>query len=193
MSKSCNCGWKRKCLNTAIILFLAMILFFQGISLFAIALAPTVSPAKAITEATWLVPTWIVAIVAIYGAVALCKVWRKREKLLLIPLALSVAGAVPATAVSLTIRAAYNDVVGLDGNIALTDWEWFWRHATPMIIALVVVVVAIVRIKALRDERIRKENESYVDRFTPDADPTAAPAPRKKLSKKQRKAQKSGH
>lgn len=184
--------WKRICLNSAIVIALVVVLFFQVTSLVAFHLEAIFYIPTAILEATWLTPVWIPTIVVIYAAVVLCKVWRTKEKLSLIPAVMSVIGAAPAVMIAMTIRAAYDKVVGRDGTIALTGWEWFMHHGTLVLIAAVTLVVCLVHYKNARDERVHKENEGYTETFNFDAENPLLEndQPGKKLSKKQRKAQK---
>ena len=121
-----NGDWKRKCLRVLIIFSLIAVLFFQIITIVAFHPHSIVNVPQAILDAAWLTPALIAAVILIYAAVVLYKVWKTAEKRLLIPAALGAIGTVLSLVIALTIRAAYDNVVGLDGMVALTDWEWFW-------------------------------------------------------------------
>lgn len=195
MSKRSRKGtgdWKRKLLNAAVVCSLIVVLFFQVITLVAVHPDSIVNVPQAVLDATWLFPTLLTAVILIYAAVLLCVIWKKAEFRLLIPAALSIVGAAMALAVALTIHAAYDDVVGNDGAVALTDWEWFWQQCTLVIVPLVTTVVSIVRCKQTRSKRLEQEEGTYEEQFADDGftllgGEDVAKESGKKLSKKQRK------
>ncbi len=176
---------------------LGVVLFLQVMVLVALmfgtAIVDFTPPAK-IQEAGWLVPTLITTVILTSLAVVLCKAWKNKEKLSLVPAVLGTMGAVLALVIALTFRAAYDNVVGSDGNVALTDWEWFWRHCTPILVGAVTATISFMHHRGLRRERIRKENEAYLETFNFDEDnPLLAKdedeKKNKKKSKKERKAE----
>lgn len=183
-------SWKRKLLHIAIVFSLIIVLFFQIITLVAIHPHSVVNTPQAIVDAAWLFPTLLTTVILAYAAVLLCQVWKKAELPLLIPAVLGIVAAVMAAVVALTIRSAYKDVVGIDGMVALTDWEWFWQQGTLILVPLVTVVVSVVRFKKARDNRIGQEENTYEEQFADDESPLfgEAVSDTKKLSKKQRKA-----
>ena len=176
-------------LRVLLYLLLVMILAMQVLGMAGTAL----SSVTELTERPWLIPLWITAVCVITASLALCKTWKTNEKLSLIPVALGIVGAAMAVVVALTLQGALPEQVAAtniskSGLQGLNAWKLLFRHYSLAIVSGVTAIVAFVHFKNERDDRIRKENESYVDRFTPDADPTMeTPAPRKKLSKKQRK------
>ena len=176
-------------LRVLLYLLLVMILAMQVLGMVGTAL----SSVTELTERPWLIPLWITAVCVITASLALCKTWKQNEKLSLIPVALGIVGAAMAVVVALTLQGALPEQVAAtniskSGLQGLNAWKLLVRHYSLAIVSAVTAIVGFVHFKNERDERIRKENESYVDRFTPDADPTMeTPAPRKKLSKKQRK------
>ena len=183
-------NWKQKLLHIAVVCSLIVVLFFQVITLVAIHPQSIVNAPQAILDATWLFPTLLATVILVYVTVVLYKVWEKAELRLLIPAVLGIIGAVMATVVALTIRAAYKDVVGNDGMVALTDWEWFWQQCSLILVPLITVIVSFIRFKQARDNRIRRENDSYEEQFT-DVDFVLSDSDTKKngkkLNKKQRK------
>ena len=110
--------------------------------------------------------------------------------------------AVLALLVALTLRAALplqaaDSNVSYNGLQGLNGWKLFWRHYSPIGIAVTAAAVSFVHFKRARNERLRKENEGYQEHFAMGGESlfkdeeNEAEAPketrRKKLSKKQRK------
>ena len=191
LSRKKNSSWKRKLLHAAIVLSLIMVLFFQIITLVAIHPQSIINTPQAILDATWLFPTLLTTVILAYATVLLYKVWEKTELRLLIPAALGIVATVMAAVVALTIRAAYKNVVGVDGMIALTDWEWFWQQCTLILVPLVTVVMSIIRYKKARDNRLSRKESTYEEQFAGEESTLFGDdvsAGDKKLSKKQRKA-----
>lgn len=194
----------KKILNIVIYLYMAMLLWFQVMGIVAVAYGPalfgTGLPAE-LRDAKWFVPTWIFTTALVYGAFVLCKVWRNKEKKSLIPMIMSLVAIAPALIIALTLRAALPlqaaaNNVSTDAAQGLTGWMLFWRHYAVVIVSVVIAVVSFLHFKSRRDERIRKENESYQEHFVLDGDPLfmdeakdTLTESRKKLSKKQRKEQ----
>lgn len=191
----------KKILNIVLYVFLALVLFYQILGLISViwgsAIFGAALPAK-LQEAKGLIPTWIATTILVFGAVVLGKVWKNKEKQSLIPMVMGIVGAALALIVALTLRAALplqaaNSNVSTNGMQGLSDWKLFWRHYSVVGVGLVAAVVSFLHFKTARNERIRKENESYQEHFVLDGDPLfadeekAAPAKSKKLSKKQRK------
>lgn len=185
----------RRFLNTLMWVFLGFILSLQVLALIGVSM----SDVKAIKAATGLIPTWIAALYFIGMAILLCRLWKKKEKLSLVPMTLGIVGAVLSLVVALTLRAALPLIaagtnVSASGVQGLNGWRLFWRHYTPILVGAVTAVVSFAHYKKLRDERIRKENESYQATFNFDADnPLLAKdedeSKGKKKSKKERKAE----
>lgn len=190
-SRKKNSSWKRKLLHAAVVFSLIMVLFFQVITLVAIHPQSIVNTPQAILDATWLFPTLLITVILAYATVFLYKVWKKAELRLLIPAVMGIVAAVMATVVALTIRAAYTDVVGVDGAIALTDWEWFWQQCTLILVPLVTAVISIIRYKKARDNRLSRKESTYEEQFASEESTLFGDnvsTGDKKLSKKQRKA-----
>ena len=191
----------KKILNALMYILLAMVLFFQVLGLVAVIWGPeifgTAAPQK-LQEARGLIPSWILAVVLIVAAVVLCKVWKKKEKKSLIPMACAIVGTALAVIVALTLRAALQVQVA-NSNVSqsylqgLNGWKLFWRHYSLAIVAFITAIVSFVHFKRLRSERIRVENEGYTEHFAIDGDAIFGDEEEhpekkgKKLSKKQRK------
>ena len=168
----------KKILNALMYILLAMVLFFQVLGLVAVIWGPeifgTAAPQK-LQEARGLIPSWILAVVLIVAAVVLCKVWKKKEKKSLIPMACAIVGTALAVIVALTLRAALQVQVA-NSNVSqsylqgLNGWKLFWRHYSLAIVAFITAIVSFVHFKRLRSERIRGENEGYTEHFAIDGD-----------------------
>ena len=174
---------------------LGVVLFFQIMAYISVAYGKNLvgyEPPAKIREAGWLLPLLIAMVAVIAAAIVLCKLWKNKEKLSLVPMSLSLVGTMLALIVALTFRAGYDDIANAYGEIALTDWEWFWHHCTPVIVGATVAVVSFMHHRNLRRERIRKENELYEEAFNFDEDNPLLDEPKKakKKSKKERKAEK---
>ena len=178
-------------------ILMAIVMFNQAIGLFSLEFGDDITgrtPPPEIREATWLVPVWLVTTLFIGVTLILAHAWKKKERFLPIPMAMGIVGAVVAFVIALTFYAPYDMVLNSDGELAQTDWDWFWRHLALVIVSLEPTVVSFLRMKALREERIRKENNAYEEQFVLDEsdDPVAKVKAEtqssKKLSKKQRKA-----
>jgi uncharacterized membrane protein YkvI len=180
--------------NVAMYVLLGFILTLQVLALIGVSM----SQVTAIKEAKGLIPSWIGAIYLIGMSVLLCKVWKKKEKLSLIPMVLGIVGAAMALVVALTLRAALplqaaSTNVSLTGVQGLNGWRLFWRHYSLAIVGALSALISFLHYKSLRNARIRKENEAYQETFNFDKDnPLLAEDDKKgkKKSKKERKAEK---
>ena len=186
---------KREFWKGVLYALLGVVLFFQIMAYISVAYGKNLigyEPPAKIREAGWLLPTMIAMVVILAIAIVLCKAWKNKEKLSLVPLTLSLVGAVLALIIALTFRAGYDDIANAYGEIGLTDWEWFWHHCTPVIVGATVAVISFMHYRNLRNERIRKENEAYEANFNFDEDNPLLEQPKKakKKSKKERKAEK---
>lgn len=155
----------KKFANGAMYVALSVVLFFQVLGL----IGTSLSDVTALKESKWLIPVWIGAVYLIGMGIVLCKVWKKKEKLSLIPLILSVVGAVLALLVALTLQGAlppiYSNGVSLNGWQGLNGWRLFWRHYSLVLVAVITAIVAFIHYKVLRGDRIRRENEAYQEAF----------------------------
>ncbi|MBR3778622.1 MAG: hypothetical protein IKL13_02720 [Clostridia bacterium] len=180
--------------DIAMCVMLVIILTFQVLGL----IGASTSEVIAIKESKGLIPTWIGAIYLIGMSVLLCRLWKRKEKLSLIPLALGAVGAAMALVVALTLRAALplqaaGTNVSLGGIQGLNEWRLFWRHYSLVVVGAVAAIVSFIHYKGLRDARVRKENEAYQEAFNFDKDnPLLEKDDKKdkKKSKKERKAEK---
>ena len=187
--------------NVAMYVLLGFILTVQVMALIGVTAGPAIFGSSApikLQEAKGLIPTWIGAIYLIGMSVLLCKVWKKKEKLSLVPMVLGIVGAAMALVVALTLRAALplqvaNSNVSYGGVQGLNGWRLFWRHYSLAIVGAVSALISFLHYKSLRNTRIRKENEAYQETFNFDKDnPLLAEDDKKgkKKSKKERKAEK---
>lgn len=186
---------KREFWKGVLYALLGVVLFFQIMTYVSVAFGKNLvgfEPPAKIREAGWLLPMLIVMVAVLAAAIVLCKAWKNKEKLSLVPMTLSLAGTALALVIALTFRAAYDGIVNAYGEIGLTDWEWFWHHCTPVIVGATVAVISFMHYRSLRNERIRKENETYLETFNFDEDNPLLDEPKKakKKSKKERKAEK---
>ena len=180
--------------DIAMCVMLVIILTFQVLGL----IGASTSEVIAIKESKGLIPTWIGAIYLIGMSVLLCRLWKRKEKLSLIPLALGAVGAAMALVVALTLRAALplqaaGTNVSLGGIQGLNEWRLFWRHYSLVVVGAVAAIVSFIHYKGLRDARVRKENEAYQEAFNFDKDNPLLEKDdkkNKKKSKKERKAEK---
>ena len=187
-------GKIKRFFNIAMYILLGIILTFQVLALIGVSM----SEVTALKESKGLIPTWIGAIYLIGMSVLLCRLWKKKEKLSLIPLVLGIVGAVMALVVALTLRAALplqaaGTNVSLGGIQGLNEWRLFWRHYSLVVVGAVAAIVSFIHYKGLRDARVRKENEAYQEAFNFDKDnPLLEKDDKKdkKKSKKERKAEK---
>ncbi len=195
-------GKGKKILSVVIYLYMAMLLWFQVMGIVAVLYGPAIFGTglpTALRDAKWLIPTWIFTTVTIYASFVLCKVWKNKEKQSLVPMIMSIVGAVLALVIALTLRAALPlqaaaNNVSTDTAQGLTGWMLFWRHYSVVGVGVVISIVSFLHFKSVRSERVRKENEGYKEHFVLDGDPLFADEEknpltesRKKLSKKQRK------
>lgn len=173
-------------------ILLGIILTFQVLALIGV----STSQVTVLKESKGLIPIWIGAIYLIGMSVLFCRVWKKKEKLSLIPLVLGAVGAVLALVVALTLRAALplqaaGSNVSLNGIQGLNGWRLFWRHYSLAVVGAVSAIVSFIHYKSLRNERVRKENEEYKETFNFSADNPLFTDEEKgrKKSKKARKAE----
>lgn len=194
-----------KILNIVIYTFLALILLYQIMGLISVIWGPKLfgaAPPDKLQEAKGFIPSWVLMTLLVGSSVVLCKVWKNQEKKSLIPMILGIVGSVLALLVALTLRAALplqaaDSNVSYNGLQGLNGWKLFWRHYSPIGIGMTAAIVSFVHFKRVRNERLRKENESYQEHFAMDGESIfedeekGAEPPketrRKKLSKKQRK------
>ena len=176
------------------VILLVLIFFTQILAIIGVHRS-TVSELE---EATWLIPLWIVMMVLLLASLILYRVWKGKEYLPLITLAVSIIGAGMAMVVALTLQAALPTQVAAtnisqSGLQGLDGWKLATRHYPPVVVGVVLTVLSFLQHKEAHENRVRKENDSYEEMFTDEDNPLSTPAPaakpaNKKLSKKQRKA-----
>ncbi len=158
---------------------------FQGLALYG-----TLNGARDVVEKTpWLVPLWIAVLVLIPVATILCAIGKKGEKLSLTAAIIAVAGGVLGLIVALELRDALPTQVGnnvsLNYEQGLDGWKLAYRHLSSVLAAVLVAICGFVNYGVNREERIRLENERYVDQYElPET--TEEPAPPHKLKRSMR-------
>lgn len=123
-----------------------------------------------IKEIPWLIPVWVTALVLIPVATILCAAGKKSEKLSLVAAIVAVVGAVLALVAALTLRDALptkvaGTNVSLNYDQGLDAWKLAYRHLTSVVAGALVAVCGFVNHSINRQERIRLENEQYVDQY----------------------------
>lgn len=120
----------------------------------------------------WLMPVWIASVAVLLIAFILCKVFKKQEKLSLIPMVVGLVAAVAALVVALDLKGLLPVQVGLQyDEQGLTAWRLIWRHLTPVAAGLLAAVSAWLNRRICRDERIAAENAAYTDHYDLSGDP----------------------
>ena len=181
----------KTCGKIALYPLMALLLFYQVMGIIGV----SISTVKALVEATWLVPTWIVMMVLIALPLILYPWWKKQEILPLVMMGMSLVGAILALVIALTLQAALplqvsGTSISATGEQGLDAIKLITRHYSPMVVGVVMAVIAFLRYKQNRDIRVSEEEDSYTSQF---ADEEFAPTldekkGGKKLSKRQRKA-----
>lgn len=151
--------------------FLAIGLFFQGLSMYA--LSPYyylrslgVEPGIDFDKVPWLWPTWIGALVLITVATILCLVFRKKEIPSLVTSIGAGVGGVLSLVVGLTIKNALPVVVGMKYDQGIDSWQFIYCYLTTVAAALLIAIVAGVSYFYLREDRQRLENLQYTEQYT---------------------------
>lgn len=181
----------KTCGKIAVYPLMALLLFYQVMGIVGV----SISTVPELVEATWLVPTWIVMIVLIALPLIFYWWWKEKETLPLVMMGMSLVGALLALLIALTLQAALPlqvsaTSISATGEQGLDAIKLVTRHYSPMVVGLVMAVIAFLRFKKNRDNRVREEESSYTAQFV---DEDFAPVPDekkggKKLSKRQRKA-----
>ena len=181
----------KTCGKIALYPLMALLLFYQVMGIWGVA----ISTVEALVKATWLIPVWIVMVACITLPLALYKVWAGKEVMPLAAMIVSILGAILALVIALTLQAALplqvsGTNISATGEQGLDAIKLITRHYSPMVVGLVTAVMAFLRFKKNRDNRVREEESSYTAQFV---DEDFAPVPDEKkggknLSKRQRKA-----
>lgn len=137
----------------------------QGLALYG-----TLVGARDIVEKTpWLVPLWIASLELILTATVLCAIGKKREKLSLVSAIMAIVGAVLGLIVALELRDALPTQAGTNVSLnyeqGLDAWKLTYRHLTSVAAGVLVAICGFVNSYYNREERIRLENERYVDQY----------------------------
>lgn len=159
---------------------LVLATLFQGLALYGtLTGAPDV-----IEENPWLIPVWVAGLVLIPAAAILCAAGKKGEKRSLAAGIVAIVGALLALVAALALREALPTQVA-DTNVSLNyeqgldAWKLTYRHLSSVAAGVLVAICAFVNHWVNREERLRLENERYVDQYElPEAPAEEAP-PRK--------------
>lgn len=138
---------------------------FQGLALYGTLIgAPDV-----IADRPWLIPLWIGVLVLVPTAVILCLIGKKRETLSLVTAIIAIVGAVLGLIVALALKEALPTQVGSNVSInfeqGLDGWKLTYRHLSSVLAGGLVAICGFVNYGINRAERIRWENENYVDQY----------------------------
>lgn len=138
---------------------------FQGLALYGTCIgAPGV-----LEDNPWLVPVWVAALALIPAAAVLCGVGKKKEKLSLAAGILALAGGVMALAVALALKEALpiqaGSNVSINNEQGLDAWKLTYRHLSSVAVAGLLAICGFVNHWVNREERIRLENEQYVEQY----------------------------
>lgn len=110
----------------------------------------------------WVMPAWIVSIVAVLAAIILCKALYKKEKEGWLPFVLSLVGAVIGLVVALHLKGLLPEIVGLQYETqGLSTWKLMWRHLTPVAAGVLIAVASWINRAEARRIRVAAENASY--------------------------------
>ena len=144
---------------------LVFAILLQGLALYG-----TLVGARDIVEKTpWLIPLWVVSLMLIPTGTILCALGKKREKLSLVSAIIAIVGAVLGLIVALELRDALPTQVGNNVSInfeqGLDSWKLTYRHLSSVFAGVLVAICGFVNSSINRQERIRLENEQYVDQY----------------------------
>lgn len=147
------------------VVLLILATLFQSLALYG-----TLMGARdVIAKTPWLIPLWVAALVLIPTATVLCGAGKKKESLSLVSAIIAVVGAVLGLIVALELRDALPTQAGTNVSInyeqGLDAWKLTYRHLTSVAAGVLVAICGFVNSHYNREERIRLENERYVDQY----------------------------
>lgn len=119
---------------------------------------------------------WVLSTILLPVAAVLCGVLSKKEKWSLLPMILSLVGALLALIVVLSMNnvEAYEESfneLAFSGNRGLTGFRLLYRHGLPVLVGVMLAIICRLNRNAVRDARIRAENEAYKEHYLLDGDP----------------------
>ncbi len=138
---------------------------FQGLALYG----TVIGARDVVADKPWLIPMWIGALVLVPTAVILCAIGKKKESLSLVTAILALVGALLGLAVALALKEALPIQAGNNVSInyeqGLDAWKLTYRHLSSVAAGVLVAICGFVNHSIHRAERIRLENENYVDQY----------------------------
>ena len=152
------------CMIIAVV-FLAVAVVFQSFALYAITHF-TINDELA--NNSWLVPLWTVSLILLPVSLVLGILFKKKERLPLLPLFVAAVGTLFALIVALALQNALPSQVNLNSLNqiqGLTPWRLVYRHLTSVAAGLLIVIACYLSGKATREERIQAENEAYKEHY----------------------------
>jgi len=153
-----------KVCNITAIVFLTIATVIQGFAVHAVGK----SNVTALTENRWLMPVWIAALVLLPVALVLGMLFKKKERINLLPLLLAAVGTLFSLLVALALWNALPSQVNLNSinqTQGLTVWRLIYRHLSSAAAGVLVMVACHLNGKASRDERIQHENDMYKEHY----------------------------
>ena len=155
---------------TGVILYV-IALFFQSLAIWAMTKGAT----DVLEETTWLLPCWIVSLALIPIAAVLNVILKKKENWPLLALVAAAAGTVLALMVALALKDALPVKAGNSVSIGyeqgLDTWKLIYRHLSSVFAGGLLMIAAAINHGVSRNDRIRLENEQYVDRYDLSGEP----------------------
>lgn len=151
--------------NIIAIVLLAVALLFQSMAIYAVTTRETV---KELAENQWLIPVWIASLVLLILALVLGMLFKKKERINLLPLLLAAAGTLFSLLVAMALWNALPSQVNLNSINqiqGLTVWRLIYRHLSSVAAGLFIMVACHLNGKASRDERIQRENDAYKEHY----------------------------
>ena len=171
---------------------------FQLLALFSVTMVSD-HPAAVFADNPWLVPVWAVALGLLPVGFILTIVLREKGNWLIIPLVLSLVGALLALIAALALKDGLSPQInGLGNTQGLTAWKLWYRHLSSVVSGGLSTVAAVLHLFACRSDRRRREEEGYkpiynlggkavfkdanstigLETFADESDPTARPMKR---------------
>ena len=151
--------------NIIAIVLLVVAILFQSMAIYAVTTRDTV---KELAENQWLIPVWIASLLLLILALVLGLLFKKKERINLLPLLLAAAGTLFSLMVAMALWNALPSQVNLNSinqTQGLTVWRLVYRHLTSVAAGVFIMIACHLNGKATRDERIQAENDAYKEHF----------------------------
>lgn len=151
--------------NIIAIVLLVVAILFQSMAIYAVTTRDTV---KELAENQWLIPVWIASLVLLILALVLGLLFKKKERINLLPLLLAAAGTLFSLMVAMALWNALPSQVNLNSinqTQGLTVWRLIYRHLSSVVAGVFIMMACHLNGKASRDERIQRENDMYKEHY----------------------------